>query len=258
MIFDPFHAEAGGEQEKGANGTKHRSVTATEATVARSQRGAPPPRVIERRKALPGSRAVVGALLMALSAIGVYVAASEAGSSPADPVVIAAREVSPGEQIEARDLRTARADLPADVRDGTFSEPGELVGRVALAGLGVDEIIQAGAVTDDRADESAYEVALTLPRPQVAVGRLKQGERVDVFVTRDDRTASVARAAVVVQIDEGPGTLTSSREITLVVAVEDSTTVAAVVHALRTGDVTVVRSTLETDPGPAGAVVYEG
>ena len=34
-----------------------------------------------------------------------------------------------------------------------------------------------------------------LPRAQIAVGRLKEGERVDVFATYDDRTSSVVRGA---------------------------------------------------------------
>ena len=82
------------------------------------------------------------------------------------------------------------------------------------------------------------------PGRQIAVGRLKEGERVDVFVTYDERTASVVRGAQVVQIGaEDDGSLTSDREISLVVAVPSGDAVAALVHALRTGDVTVVRST---------------
>ena len=76
------------------------------------------------------------------------------------------------------------------------------------------------------------------------MGRLKEGERVDVFATTEDRTTSVVRGAAVVQIEaDDSGSLTSSREVTLVVAVPSGDAVAAVVHALRTGDVTVVRST---------------
>jgi hypothetical protein len=65
-----------------------------------------------------------------------------------------------------------------------------------------------------------------------------------VFATSDDRTTSVVRGAAVVQIEADPsGSLTSSREVTLVVAVPSGDAVAAVVHALRSADVTVVRST---------------
>ncbi len=89
---------------------------------------------------------------------------------------------------------------------------------------------------------------MALPRDQIAVGRLKQGERVDVFVTYDAQTRTVVRGAEVVQIGaEDDGSLTSDREVTLVVAVASGDDVAALVHALRTGEVTVVRSTLAAD-----------
>jgi hypothetical protein len=54
----------------------------------------------------------------------------------------------------------------------------------------------------------------------------------------------VVRGAQVVQITEdGGSSLASARELTLVVAVPSGDAVAELVHALRTGDVTVVRST---------------
>ena len=55
-----------------------------------------------------------------------------------------------------------------------------------------------------------------------------------------------------IDADDG-GSLTSSREVTLVVAVPSGDAVAALVHALRTGDVTVVRSTFAdaSADGPA-------
>ncbi|MEO7428486.1 MAG: hypothetical protein ABIY48_03795, partial [Acidimicrobiales bacterium] len=90
-----------------------------------------------------------------------------------------------------------------------------------------------------------------------AVGRLKQGERVDVYVTYDERTASVVRGAEVVQIGaDRDRSLTSDREVTIVVAVPSGDAVAALVHALRTGDVTVVRSTFG-QPDDGSPLVYE-
>jgi Flp pilus assembly protein CpaB len=186
---------------------------------------------------------VVGALLIVLAAVGVFMAYTDATRGPTDPVVIARRAIRVGETIEADDLRVVRADLPT-AATGSFDQVASLVGRVALGPIGAGEIVQAGSVTDDRATSLGQEVALALPREQVAVGRLKQGERVDVFVTRDDRTTSVVRGAQVVQIGtEGDGSLTSDREVSIVVSVPTGEAAAALVHALRTGDVTVVRST---------------
>ena len=144
--------------------------------------------------------------------------------------------------LEPSDLRTVDGELPGDA--AAFDQVATLVGRVALGPIGEGEIVQAASVTDGPATAGVHEVAVTLPRRQIAVGRLKEGERVDVFVTYDDRTSSVVRGAQVVQIGaEDDGSLTSDREISLVVAVPSGEAVAALVHALRTGDVTVVRST---------------
>jgi Flp pilus assembly protein CpaB len=215
-------------------------------------------RQIDRRRSLPGSRAVVGGLLMAVAAVGVFVAYTGATDRPTDPAVVAAATIRVGEVIEPDDLRVVDADLPGEVRDHSFGSLDAVVGRVALGPIADGELVQRGLVTDDVAGVALHEVAITLPRAQIAVGRLKQGERVDVFVTTDDTTRSVVRGSQVVQIGAADdGSLTSDREIELVVAVPSGDDVAAVVHALRTGDVTVVRSTL-ADAAVDDPLVYEG
>jgi Flp pilus assembly protein CpaB len=196
---------------------------------------------ISRHRGLPGGRAVLGGVLMAVAAVGVFVAYDQAGRRPSDPIVVATRAIRAGEVLEPSDLRAEEGELP----DGAlgFASVDALVGHVALGPIGDGEVVQPASVTDD-AGEAAHEVAITLPRSQIAVGRLKQGERVDVFVTYDESTRSVVRGTPVVQIgDEDDGSLTSDRDITVVVAVPSGDAVAALVHALRTGDVTVVRST---------------
>jgi Flp pilus assembly protein CpaB len=211
---------------------------------------------IQRHRGLPGSRAVVGGVLMALAAVGVYLAYDRASAHPTDPVVVAARDLRVGEVLETEDLHTIDADLPDPAASAAFTSPDSLVGRVVLGPIAEGEIVQAASVTEGSATPDLHEVAISLPRGQIAVGRLKQGERVDVFATFDDRTTSVVRGAAVVQIeaDDG-GSLTSSREVTLVVAVPSGDAVAAVVHALRTGDVTVVRSTF-TDASAEEPLVF--
>ena len=197
---------------------------------------------ISRHRSLPGGRAILGGVLMAVAVVGVFAAATQAGHAPDDPIVVTTRAVRVGEVLEASDLRRVEGHLPSDA--AAFADVGTLVGRVALGPIGEGEIVQSASVTAEAATPGIHEVAVALPRRQIAVGRLKAGERVDVFVTYDDRTTSVVRGAEVVQIEaEDTGSLTSDREISLVIAVPSGDAVAAVVHALRTGDVTVVRST---------------
>ena len=193
---------------------------------------------------------MLGGVLMAVAVVGVFAAYEQAGRRPTDPVLVAARDLRVGEVVAADDLRTVEADLPGATAGATFTSAEALAGRVVLGPIAEGEIVQAGSVTDQPAEPDIHEVAVELPRGQIAVGRLKEGERVDVFVTSDDLTRSVVRGAEVVEIDaDDGGSLTSAREVTLVVAVPTGDAVAALVHALRTGEVTVVRSTFTEASG---------
>ena len=212
--------------------------------------------ISRRQRGLPGGRAVLGGVLMAVAVVGVFLAYEQAGQQPSDPVVVAARPVRLGEVLEADDLRTVHGDMPGDAT--AFTRIDALIGHVALASIGEGEIVQPSSITDDAATAPVHEVAITLPGRQVAVGRLKAGETVDVWVTYDDRTESVVRDARVVQIGlEDSESLTSDREVSLVVAVPTGQDVAAIVHALRTGDVTVVRSTF-SDAEDDEPIVFDG
>jgi Flp pilus assembly protein CpaB len=217
-------------------------ATVTETDPA--ERAARTARVIQQRRTLPGGRAVLGGLLVAVAAVGVFTAYAGAGDGPSDPVVVAARSIRLGEALEADDLRVVEADLTGPIGTGAYRGIDELIGQVALGPIGEGEVVQAGSVSVQRGVPGTHEIEIRLPRQHIAVGRLKQGERVDVFVTREERTTSVVRAARVVQLTTGgDGSLTSEREVSLVVAVPSGDVVAALVHALRTGDVTVVRAT---------------
>lgn len=226
-------------------------------TEAPARNGSVPVRVIRRRVGLPGGRAVLGALLVALAAIGVFLAYTDATREPGDPLVVVRDPIRVGEEIAATDLDVVTASLPSSARHAAFSSLDEVVGHIAIAPLAPGDIVQSSAITDNPRGEAANEVAITLPREQIAVGRLKEGERVDVFVSYETRTASVVRGAEVVQIGAATDrSLTSERELSIVVAVPSGDTVAALVHALRTGDVTVVRSTL-AQPDGGSTLVYE-
>lgn len=219
-------------------------ATVAATTGARATRSeVQPPRVIAARPGLPGGRAILGGLLIAVAAIGVFLAYAGASSGPSHSFVVADRDLDAGEVISAADLQRVRGELPDSARAGTFATVDEVAGRVALVPIASGEILQASALTAERADVRGLEVQLTLPRDQVAVGRLKRGERVDVFVTSDDTTTLVASGVPVVSIATGrDGSLTSEREVGIVVAAPTRDVVAALVHALRTGEVTVVRA----------------
>jgi hypothetical protein len=190
-----------------------------------------------------------------VATIGVFASYLDATRTEGDPTVVAAIELRLGATITAADLRVIHGTLPASTRDRSFRSIEDVVGRSLLGPVDRGEIVQFGSVTADRApdDAAGHEIAVTLPRDQLAVGRLDEGDRVDLYVTRDDETAAVASGLRVVQLGVGGGSLTDDREVTVVLAASSTDTVAAVVDAMRTGEITVVRSTFAR-PAPVAAV----
>jgi hypothetical protein len=209
-------------------------------------------RRIERRAGLPGGRAVLGALLMAASALGVYLAHLEATRQPSVDYVVAARDLDAGQVLARDDLQVVSADLPAGTAERAFGRVDDLVGAVVLAPLGTGDLIQASAVTSPGGAPTAHEVALVLPRAQVAVARLQRGDRVDLYATADGGTEAVVAGAVVVSVaSERGGGIAADREVDLVVSLPEVGDVVAVVHALRTAELTVVRSAAGSTAGTA-------
>ena len=96
---------------------EHAPVTAATGVRPAVEDGAVrAPRVIEQRRGLPGSRAVVGGLLMAVAAIGVFAAYTDATSGSGAQVVVAVRDLRVGHVIDQADLRAVAAELPRSAR----------------------------------------------------------------------------------------------------------------------------------------------
>ena len=223
--------------------------------------GARPERRVERRIGLPSGRAVIGGLLMAIAAIGTFLAYADATADDTIEVLIAARDLRPGETISARDVRVVGVDLPGDVR-GLFGAVDAAVGRQVVAPVDAGEFLQASATATTPAGGESLEIVLALPGNR-AVGRLQAGERVDVFSTWGGAvTELVAVDARVLEVNGGSGPLLSSGEQVVVrLALTDFAQVEALVHAQAAGDITMIRSAIGTEvqdvgreyrPGAAG------
>jgi hypothetical protein len=115
---------------------------------------------------------------------------------------------------------------------------------VALGPIGEGELVQVSGLSEPGGAEPAAEVALALDRDRAVDGRLRSGDLVDMFVTYDDRTeAVVERARVVGVSDTGGASFTAGSQITVTLALADAAQRAPVIHAVRAGEVTLVRST---------------
>ena len=110
------------------------------------------------------------------------------------------------------------------------------------------EFLLASATVVPLEGAETLEVAISVPASR-AVGRLRAGERVDVFSTwGSDVTQLIAVDARVVEVrgssSEGLG---GSDTVAVRLAVADFAQIEALVHAQAAGDITMVRATIGTE-----------
>jgi pilus assembly protein CpaB len=205
------------------------------------------PRRVERRVGLPSGRAVVGGLLMALAAVGTFLAYADATADDTIEVLVAARDLTPGETIRASDVELVPVELPGGVR-GLFGAVDAAVGRQIAAPVEAGEFLLASATVVPLEGAETLEVAISVPASR-AVGRLRAGERVDVFSTwSGDVTQLIAVDARVVEVRGSSSEGLGGRDSVAVrLAVADFAQIEALVHAQAAGDITMIRATIGTE-----------
>lgn len=206
----------------------------------------PAGRTVRRRRGLPGSRAVVGGLLVAAAAVGLFAAATRSAGGPTTSYVVARADLPAGTRLQASDLELVPMELAPAVRGRAFDTPQALVGATVVSPLGAGELVQSSTVVARKADTASRELSFTLERGRVGTG-IKQGERADLLATygtgNDAFTVVVVRQALLVNIDRPRTTSGDAGPTTVTVAVDDPADAVALAHAVQLGKVTLVRAT---------------
>jgi flagella basal body P-ring formation protein FlgA len=105
---------------------------------------------------------VVGGLLVALSAVGIFAGYLGATGDDRRPYVVATSDLAVGHRITAADLAVVRIDLPPALHRVAHDRPGPLVGAVVLGPVGRGELLQ----NSDISIANLY--ARSLPQPPAA------------------------------------------------------------------------------------------
>ena len=237
---------------------KHAGALAERTAAARNGGGAEPAGTVRRRRGLPGSRAVVGGLLVAVGAVGLFAAASSSGDGPAHSYVVARHDLPAGTRLQASDLELAPMELTPAVRSRAFDSAQPLLGATLIAPLGPGELVQASAVVARKADTASRELSFTLERGRIGTG-IKQGERADLLATygtgNDAQTLVVVRQALLVAIERPRTSSGDAGPATVTVAVDDPADAIALGHAIQLSKITLVRAT-GAPPLPAVPPTY--
>lgn len=245
MSFEPIPGEGSLGAAQKCRAMVQRGSAVLAPPTASNGAGAAP-RSLARRRPLPGSRAVVGGLLVAASAIGLFAAAGAGDDGPAAHYVTVTREVAPGHVFESGDLARTPIELPDDQRAVSFTDPGVLVGNVAMARLLPGELVQSGDVADRESRRGEAHVSVPVEPGHALGGRGLEGELVDVIVTFTSGgapvTRTVASGVAVVEVVGGEGELGGDGRLTVVLSVEPDD-VEALAGAAVSGTITLARTT---------------
>jgi Flp pilus assembly protein CpaB len=214
---------------------------------------APPPRPIQRRRPLPGTRAVVGALLVALAAVGLFVASTSAAARGRVHVVVATRDLAVGDRIRAGDVGLQLVELPAATRRQTFASIAELDGTLVVGPLAKGEVVQRASVLSRDRTPPFREVSLQMDAAQAKA--VSPGDAVDILLTtgagETTRTDIVAASVRVLRVGSGGQGFGSDQKPSMTFAVSSLEEVTRLVQAVHVGTVTLVRANGFADQAPS-------
>jgi Flp pilus assembly protein CpaB len=201
------------------------------------------------RGGVPSGRALIGGLLVAVAALGIFAAYQAARGGPSTQFVVAAGDIAPGSRLAPDQLRLEPIELPEEVAAGAFTDVDDLIGDVALAAVAAGELVQASAIADAPADgSSGYTMSFAIDADRAVGGDLRPGERVAILVTyiggQTAETRTVVDDATVLQFERADeGALSGALgETVLTVQIPAGADPLALAHAARVGEITVVRA----------------
>ena len=218
------------------------SVDAPDGSAASAGRN------IRRRSGLPSGRAVVGGFLVALATVDMFAAYTSATAGPVTTYAVAARDLAPGDRVDAGAVRLVPLDLPDDQRRRSYDVVEPLLNTTVIEPLLEGELIQEGSLIATGAVQGTRTVSFPIESARAVNGTLKTGERIDLLATfgsgSEACTHLVAADVAIVAITETAGSLVGQAGgMTVTVEIASADDGVAVAHAANAGVMTLVRTT---------------
>lgn len=213
-------------------------------------------RPLQRRRPLPGGRAVVGGFLVALAAVGIFTAYTTATADQREEYLVASRDLTLGHRLTEADLAPMPMELPHDLQGRSYQDPSLLVGAVVIGPVAKGELLQASDVVARPGSAVGRELSFPIESARAVDGQLKRGELVDVLASygtgTDAYTVMVMRGARVVDRSRPDRSLGGDADEVVTLAVPSRADALAMAHAVNAGAVTLVRSGEGADAGGGG------
>lgn len=254
-LREPGHASPVTAEPSGSGPLSISTIPKSRANGGVPDPVGPPPDqlVIRPRRGLPGSRSVVGGLLVAVAGLLTWWAAVGDDAPPAQSYVVAARTIGPGERITEDHLTMQSADLGPQLRRSAFRSTDSVVGSVAAGPIAAGELVQAGAVAPEEDPAPERELTFPVAATWAAGGDLRPGDRIDVYATYGEGTGSQTRRVLTDVRVRRIDAITSDRlgdtgEQRITVGLSEEVPFALVVNAVQSAEVTIARVTGDRAP----------
>ncbi len=219
------------------------------ATITADKVEAPqrPTRVISTRRQLPSARALIGALLVTIAALGSFAVATSGSDGPNTEYLVLRSPIRAGEPVGLADVMLEPMELSPSLTSKALSSTDGLEGAAALRDLGAGELLLIhdlipAPIVDGEPLSNVHELTFAVPLDRTPAG-LRSGDRVTILGTTDRATLVAIEDAIVLAIDTQPDQIGSSGSGILTLAIDDPGDVMNIAHATQTTDITVVRST---------------
>jgi hypothetical protein len=206
-------------------------TSGAQSAAAGAEKAAEPPqskRSFVPRRGLPTGRALIGALLTTVAAVGAFAVATSADRGPTTEFLVLINDVEPGSGVELTDVRLAAMTLTAGVESAALRTTAGLEGATALRLLRAGSILDGrdlngAAFVDGEPVTGVHELTIPVARDRAPV-QLSRGDRVTVLAF-DERNAVLRTAledALVLSYDTESAGIGSSGEGRLTLALPDA------------------------------------
>ena len=197
-----------------------------------------------RAAVLPGSRAILGALLCTLAALITFGTYARANHPPTSKYLVATRNLEPGAAITASDIEAVAIELPESLSRRVLGPTVSLEGAVVLGPVAKGELFQVGNLIKKAGGSESRELSFPIDSAFAAAGRLRPGDRIDVFANHGDIAEPIATDLLIVATSPLPDGVSNTRgTIVLTVAYDGTFDGAALLGAAQTLKLSLIRRT---------------
>ncbi len=222
---------------------KRKTANRSASTLTTSEAGGG--RAVTKKSPLPNSRAVVGGLLMAVAALGTFVAYQQSTQTRQTMYLVAGANLGAGHVLQRADLGSVTGNLPSVVAAHSFGDAKLVMGQTLVGPVQRGDLLQQSNLTATAVAPVSFEVPM-----QVDPGRfptsLRKGDNVDVLVTMgqgaDAKTTVIARAVRIADVGSSNSGALSAAATSIRLVANDEVTETTLANAGAAGKVTLVAS----------------